>query len=114
MLDLYLNTPDKALNETPLHFAAKYGAYDVVLVFVQYPQLQLHVKNKYGQTPKDVSIINSVVSRRIFRFFLLCIFYVRRSLVKWRTPVIRILRLVIYTNFWMSYILFQFGDLMTK
>lgn len=54
MLDLYLNTPDKALNETPLHFAAKYGAYDVVLVFVQYPQLQLHVKNKYGQTPKDV------------------------------------------------------------
>ncbi len=54
MVDLYLNTPDKALNETPLHFAAKYGSIDVIMVFIQYPQLQLNVRNKYGSTPKDV------------------------------------------------------------
>lgn len=57
MVDMYLNTPDKVLNETPLHFAAKFGSLEVIQVFIQYPQLQLSVKNKYGQTPKDVSII---------------------------------------------------------
>lgn len=57
LVDLYLNTPDKSLNETPLHFAAKYGAADVVAVFVQYPQLNIDVTNKYNQTPKDVSNI---------------------------------------------------------
>ena len=54
LLDRYLNTPDKALNETCLHFAVKHGSLDVVRIFVQFPQLQLNVKNKYDQTPKDV------------------------------------------------------------
>jgi len=54
LLDLYLNTPDKALNETPLHFAVKFGAVSVVDILVSYPQCDKHARNKFGQTPRDV------------------------------------------------------------
>lgn len=56
MLDLYLNTPDKGLNETPLHFAVKFGFRDVVKVFVSYSQCIKTLTNKFGQAPIDVSI----------------------------------------------------------
>ncbi|KAJ4452144.1 hypothetical protein ANN_03662 [Periplaneta americana] len=55
LLDLYLNTPDKALNETPLHFAVKFGALAVADILVSYPQCDKHARNKFGQTPKDIS-----------------------------------------------------------
>jgi ankyrin repeat protein len=54
LLDLYLNTPDKALNETALHFAVKFGAVLVVDVLMSYPQCDKHARNKFGQMPKDV------------------------------------------------------------
>lgn len=54
MLDLYLNTPDKGLNETPLHFAAKFGLKDVVRVLVSYSQCIKTLPNKYQQLPIDV------------------------------------------------------------
>ncbi|EZA59055.1 Ankyrin repeat and LEM domain-containing protein [Ooceraea biroi] len=54
MLDLYLNTPDKGLNETPLHFAAKFGYRDVVRVLVSYSQCIKTLQNKYEQMPVDV------------------------------------------------------------
>lgn len=54
MQDLYLNTPDKVLNETPLHFAVKYGYKDVVRVLVSYSQCIKTLPNKYNQLPVDV------------------------------------------------------------
>ncbi|XP_018299937.1 ankyrin repeat and LEM domain-containing protein 2 isoform X2 [Mycetomoellerius zeteki] len=54
MQDLYLNTPDKGLNETPLHFAVKFGFKDVVRVLVSYSQCIKTLKNKYQQMPKDI------------------------------------------------------------
>lgn len=55
LLDLYLNTPDKAMNETPLHFAAKFGAARVVQVLVAYSQCDKLARNKFQQTAKEVS-----------------------------------------------------------
>ena len=55
LVDLYLNTPDKALNETPLHFAVKFGSLSAVDVLVSYPQCDKNAKNKFGQAPRDVS-----------------------------------------------------------
>ncbi|KAK0162826.1 hypothetical protein PV327_006570 [Microctonus hyperodae] len=54
LLDLYLNTPDKGLNETPLHFAAKYGLKDVVKLLVSYSQCIKTLKNKYDQIPMEI------------------------------------------------------------
>ncbi|CAG9832251.1 unnamed protein product [Diabrotica balteata] len=54
LLDLYLNTPNKGLNETPLHFASKHGALDVVEILVSYPQCDKTLKNKYNRTPEQV------------------------------------------------------------
>lgn len=54
MLDLYLNTPDKGLNETPLHFAVKFGLKDVVRVLISYPRCLKTLPNKYKQMPMDI------------------------------------------------------------
>ncbi|KAF5283696.1 hypothetical protein FQA39_LY17244 [Lamprigera yunnana] len=50
LLDLYLNMPDKGLNETPLHFAVKFGAIDIVELLVSYPECDKTLTNKYGKT----------------------------------------------------------------
>ncbi|XP_068623068.1 ankyrin repeat and LEM domain-containing protein 2 homolog [Battus philenor] len=54
LVDRYLNTPDKAMNETPLHFAAKFGAEAVVDVLTAFPQCNMQATNKYGEQPKDI------------------------------------------------------------
>ena len=54
LLDLYLNTPDKGLNETPLHFAVKFGHIDAVRVLVSYSQCVKTVLNKFKQAPLEV------------------------------------------------------------
>ncbi|XP_053616623.1 ankyrin repeat and LEM domain-containing protein 2 homolog [Plodia interpunctella] len=54
LLDRYLNTPDKSMNETPLHFAAKFGAEEVVDVLTSFPQCNRAAVNKFGEQAKDI------------------------------------------------------------
>ncbi|XP_053332289.1 ankyrin repeat and LEM domain-containing protein 2 isoform X1 [Clarias gariepinus] len=54
IVDLYLNTPDKGSNETPLHFACKFGCPDVVNVLCSHPSIDKSCRNKYGQMPLSV------------------------------------------------------------
>uniref|UniRef100_A0A8C2XMA0 Ankyrin repeat and LEM domain containing 2 n=1 Tax=Cyclopterus lumpus TaxID=8103 RepID=A0A8C2XMA0_CYCLU len=54
IVDLYLNTPDKAGFETPLHFACKFGCPDVVNVLCSHPDSDKNCKNKDGQKPFDL------------------------------------------------------------
>ncbi|KAI4489487.1 hypothetical protein M0802_011099 [Mischocyttarus mexicanus] len=54
MLDLYLNTPDKGLNETPLHFAVKFGFQPVVKILVSYSQCIKTLTNKFNQAPANI------------------------------------------------------------
>uniref|UniRef100_A0A8C7FD88 Ankyrin repeat and LEM domain-containing protein 2 n=1 Tax=Oncorhynchus kisutch TaxID=8019 RepID=A0A8C7FD88_ONCKI len=54
IIDLYLNTPDKAGFETPLHFACKFGCPEVVNVLCSHPDTDKNCKNKYDQKPSDV------------------------------------------------------------
>ncbi|XP_026571954.1 ankyrin repeat and LEM domain-containing protein 2 isoform X2 [Pseudonaja textilis] len=54
IVDLYLNTPDKTVFDTPLHFACKFGNPEVVGVLVSHPAIVKNPKNKYSQTPADV------------------------------------------------------------
>ncbi|KAM6930234.1 ankyrin repeat and LEM domain-containing protein 2 isoform 2-T3 [Xenentodon cancila] len=54
IVDLYLNTPDKAGFETPLHFACKFGCPEVVNVLCSHPDTDKNRLNKDGQKPFDV------------------------------------------------------------
>ncbi|MCJ8742282.1 hypothetical protein PDJAM_G00080190 [Pangasius djambal] len=54
IVDLYLNTPDKGSNETPLHFACKFGCPEVVNVLCSHPDIDKNCRNKYGQMPFSV------------------------------------------------------------
>uniref|UniRef100_A0A1A8L735 Ankyrin repeat and LEM domain containing 2 n=1 Tax=Nothobranchius pienaari TaxID=704102 RepID=A0A1A8L735_9TELE len=54
IVDLYLNTPDKASFETPLHFACKFGCPDVVNVLCSHPDIDKNRKNKDGLKPCDL------------------------------------------------------------
>ncbi|KAK1800799.1 hypothetical protein P4O66_005980, partial [Electrophorus voltai] len=54
IVDLYLNTSDKGSNETPLHFACKFGCPDVVNVLCSHPAIDKNLRNKHGQKPSSV------------------------------------------------------------
>ncbi|XP_045601444.2 ankyrin repeat and LEM domain-containing protein 2 homolog [Procambarus clarkii] len=70
LLDLYLNTPDKGLNETPLHFASKHGCVECVRILTTYPACNKSRNNKFGQKPIDIVCSrmkenNSIVAKDI-------------------------------------------------
>ncbi|XP_061673914.1 ankyrin repeat and LEM domain-containing protein 2 isoform X2 [Syngnathoides biaculeatus] len=54
IVDLYLNTPDKAGFETPLHFACKFGCPDVVNVLCSHPDTDKNRKNSNDHKPCDI------------------------------------------------------------
>ncbi|XP_028312664.1 ankyrin repeat and LEM domain-containing protein 2 isoform X2 [Gouania willdenowi] len=54
IVDLYLNTPDKAGFETSLHFACKFGCPDVVNVLCTHPDIDKNCKNKDGLKPSEL------------------------------------------------------------
>ncbi|CAG7687286.1 unnamed protein product [Allacma fusca] len=59
LVDLYLNTPDAIIHETPLHFATKFGFPRVCEILIQHPKVQLDVLNVELETP------TSVICRRV-------------------------------------------------
>ncbi|KAM4578075.1 ankyrin repeat and LEM domain-containing protein 2 [Fundulus diaphanus] len=54
IVDLYLNTPDKAGFETPLHFACKFGCPDAVNVLCSHPDTDKDRRNREGLKPSDL------------------------------------------------------------
>lgn len=42
--------------DTPLHFACKFGNLDVVNVLTSHPAIVKNPRNKYDQTPAEVSL----------------------------------------------------------
>ncbi|CAF0864148.1 unnamed protein product [Adineta ricciae] len=54
ILDMYLNTPDKMQNETPLHLGSKFGHYDVVCALLDEPSCSRDAVNKAGSTACDI------------------------------------------------------------
>ncbi|XP_054723089.1 ankyrin repeat and LEM domain-containing protein 2-like [Uloborus diversus] len=52
--DLYLNSVDKALLETPLHIAAKFGFLEVVKILLAHPFCDKTKINKYGSLAKEL------------------------------------------------------------
>ncbi|KAG1712234.1 Ankyrin repeat and LEM domain-containing protein 2 [Nymphon striatum] len=54
LLHSYLNTPDKGANETPLHFAAKFGHLEIIRLLTSHPACDKDRINKFEQKPCDV------------------------------------------------------------
>ncbi|KAF0991609.1 hypothetical protein HZS_7726 [Henneguya salminicola] len=51
LLDCFLNTPDKASFETPLHIACKYGFTDIARILLNEPLTNRDFKNSFGEAP---------------------------------------------------------------
>lgn len=51
--DCYLNMPDKGCNETPLHFASKWGRHEIVELLTSYKECKMR-PNKFGEYPADI------------------------------------------------------------
>lgn len=74
LLDLYLNTPGKGGNETPLHFAVRDCALECVEVLTSYPQCDRNCRNKYGETPIMVIVVlYRIKPVQHFQTYLLCV-----------------------------------------
>lgn len=54
IIDLYCNTPEKILFETPLHLACKFGFLEVVSELISSGCCNKDLKNKYNQTAMEI------------------------------------------------------------
>jgi ankyrin repeat and LEM domain-containing protein 2 len=54
LLDLYINMPEKGLNETPLHFACKFGSLEVVRQIISFDVCSRNQLNKNQKTAQDL------------------------------------------------------------
>lgn len=54
LLDLYLNTPNKGFNDTPLHIASKWGADKVIEILLSYPECDRTKRNTHGKLAEDL------------------------------------------------------------
>ncbi|KAI8036079.1 hypothetical protein M5D96_011173 [Drosophila gunungcola] len=64
LLDYYLNMPDKARGETPLHFASKNGHADMVEVLISYPECK-SLPNMEGKEPKDIICLRNAQATNV-------------------------------------------------
>lgn len=78
IVDLYLNTPDKGLHDTPLHLSCKFGCYECVKILLNEPQCNREMKNKNDLTAFDVICDrnnNNELKEKIQKLFF-CNYYV--------------------------------------
>lgn len=54
LLDLYLNTPDKIVNDTPLHLACRFSSYNVAKILLSLKLTNRDVINKFNDSPSSV------------------------------------------------------------
>ena len=81
LLDTYLNTPDKFLNETCLHFASKFGTPDILELFLSFPECDRDRINTKGETASDVimSLLQKYLEKLSLKF---CRFPLRLSVLR--------------------------------
>lgn len=73
-LDSYLNTPDKVLFNTPLHFACRAHFVQCIKVLLNYmPTIDIKMKNKSGKTPMEL-VSDAKLKPAIEELFSNCMF----------------------------------------
>lgn len=68
LVDLYINSHDRVINDTPLHIACKRGHVKIIECLVSFPETRVLAKNKFRRTPAEVipeSGANSYTHRQI-------------------------------------------------
>ena len=48
-------------NESALHFACKFGHVEMVEVLSAHPRIDKDLRNKYGETPRQVGRVSAVI-----------------------------------------------------
>ncbi|XP_052796371.1 ankyrin repeat and LEM domain-containing protein 2-like isoform X2 [Mya arenaria] len=67
LVDMYLNMPDKGNCDAPLHMACKFGFDKVVEVLAAHPKTDKQLKNKWGDSPRDLICSRCSVSSTALR-----------------------------------------------
>lgn len=74
LLDLFLNTPDKASFDTPMHFACRAGSIESIQVLLRYiPLCDINRKNKRDMLPLDL-VTDEETKNEVARMFESCMY----------------------------------------